>query len=244
MSPSPTCLVPRDLQVLHLEGRAAARAVAQAQARAGAGGGRGGVGERATSTGDVHSHTPGRIDSPACQRKERGTVAFRDLRAAKGRMPGHFGDYLGRASRPGRCARSWPAYELANERAAGAALACSCSSCGPGKDDACASRRAPTWRTSASARPCCCASPADLCAELLFEYGRSPPLCVPDNICERLDCLEQGRRCASSRASPSRRAASSDGLAPRGGGEPGQPLGGAARLRVRQQSSSTSWVMR
>jgi hypothetical protein len=40
-----------------------------------------------------------------------------------------------------------------------------------------------------------CASVDELCTELLFEYGRSPPLCVPQDICERMDCLEQGRRC-------------------------------------------------
>lgn len=40
-----------------------------------------------------------------------------------------------------------------------------------------------------------CAGEREFCAELLFEYGRSPPLCVTTNICERFECLEPGRRC-------------------------------------------------
>jgi hypothetical protein len=33
------------------------------------------------------------------------------------------------------------------------------------------------------------------CGELLFEYGRSPPLCMPIDICDRMECLRQGRVC-------------------------------------------------
>ncbi|RKG62292.1 hypothetical protein D7X30_02975 [Corallococcus sp. AB011P] len=41
-----------------------------------------------------------------------------------------------------------------------------------------------------------CADPYRLCAELFLEFGRSPPLCVVDNICDRLECAKEGRRCA------------------------------------------------
>lgn len=45
----------------------------------------------------------------------------------------------------------------------------------------------------------CIADPqAYFCAELFFEFGRSPPLCVdPDTICEMLECQAEGRRCAT-----------------------------------------------
>ncbi|MFP2926213.1 hypothetical protein ACLESO_13545 [Pyxidicoccus sp. 3LG] len=41
-----------------------------------------------------------------------------------------------------------------------------------------------------------CTNPLDLCAELFFDFGRSPAICVPDSICERLDCAKEGRTCA------------------------------------------------
>jgi hypothetical protein len=40
-----------------------------------------------------------------------------------------------------------------------------------------------------------CADPKAFCGELLFEYGRSPPLCMHTDICERMDCLRPGRTC-------------------------------------------------
>ena len=33
-----------------------------------------------------------------------------------------------------------------------------------------------------------CADPALRCSQLFFDYGRSPPLCVESNICDRLTC--------------------------------------------------------
>lgn len=39
---------------------------------------------------------------------------------------------------------------------------------------------------------------AYFCAELFFEFGRSPALCVdPDTICEMLECQAAGRRCVT-----------------------------------------------
>jgi len=68
-------------------------------------------------------------------------------------------------------------------------------SCGPGKDDAMRLKEGSNLDDIRECPALLCANVDELCTELLFEYGRSPPLCVPQNICERLDCLEQGRRC-------------------------------------------------
>ncbi len=39
---------------------------------------------------------------------------------------------------------------------------------------------------------------AFFCAELFFEFGRSPALCVdPDTICQMLECQAEGRECAT-----------------------------------------------
>ncbi len=41
-----------------------------------------------------------------------------------------------------------------------------------------------------------CANPYQFCTELFLEFGRSPPICVFDDICERLECVKAGRTCA------------------------------------------------
>jgi hypothetical protein len=41
-----------------------------------------------------------------------------------------------------------------------------------------------------------CADPFKFCAELFLDFGRSPPICVSDDICDRLDCANSSRRCA------------------------------------------------
>jgi hypothetical protein len=76
----------------------------------------------------------------------------------------------------------------------GAALA-AVLSCGPGKDDAMRLKEGSNLDDIVECPALLCAGATDLCTELLFEYGRTPPLCVPQDICERMDCLEQGRRC-------------------------------------------------
>ncbi len=39
---------------------------------------------------------------------------------------------------------------------------------------------------------------AYFCAELFFEFGRSPALCVdPETICDQLECEQEGRSCAT-----------------------------------------------
>jgi len=41
----------------------------------------------------------------------------------------------------------------------------------------------------------CSVRDAQFCVELLFDYGRSPPLCVPRDVCDRLRCAKQGYEC-------------------------------------------------
>ncbi|MCP3102269.1 hypothetical protein LZ198_25700 [Myxococcus sp. K15C18031901] len=41
-----------------------------------------------------------------------------------------------------------------------------------------------------------CTGAYEFCAELFFDFGRSPPLCITDDICERLECANSNRRCA------------------------------------------------
>jgi hypothetical protein len=40
-----------------------------------------------------------------------------------------------------------------------------------------------------------CADASAFCGEVLFEYGRSPPLCLHIDICDRMECLEPNRTC-------------------------------------------------
>ena len=40
-----------------------------------------------------------------------------------------------------------------------------------------------------------CYEELPFCVEVLFEYGRSPPLCVSTDICSRLECSEPGYEC-------------------------------------------------
>ena len=41
-----------------------------------------------------------------------------------------------------------------------------------------------------------CAYANQICMELFFEYGRSPPVCVGLDVCERLECNKEGQQCA------------------------------------------------
>jgi hypothetical protein len=68
-------------------------------------------------------------------------------------------------------------------------------SCGPGKDEAVKLKEGSNLDDIRTCPALLCAGEREFCAELLFEYGRSPPLCVTQEICERLECLEAGRRC-------------------------------------------------
>ncbi|WXH30697.1 hypothetical protein WA016_04669 [Myxococcus stipitatus] len=36
----------------------------------------------------------------------------------------------------------------------------------------------------------------EFCAEVFLEFGRSPPICVSEDVCERLECANSSRRCA------------------------------------------------
>ncbi len=41
-----------------------------------------------------------------------------------------------------------------------------------------------------------CPYEGQVCMEVFFEYGRSPPVCVSLDVCNRLECLKEGQRCA------------------------------------------------
>ncbi|NTX03314.1 hypothetical protein HUA74_10005 [Myxococcus sp. CA051A] len=36
----------------------------------------------------------------------------------------------------------------------------------------------------------------EFCAEVFLEFGRSPPICITEDVCERLECANTNRRCA------------------------------------------------
>lgn len=76
----------------------------------------------------------------------------------------------------------------------GAALAVVLS-CGPSRDEAVRLKEGANLDDIIECPALLCAAPNQFCTELLFEYGRSPPVCVTDDICSRFDCVEEGRRC-------------------------------------------------
>ena len=100
------------------------------------------------------------------------------------------------ACKQARPAPEWPDMNGIMKGLLGAALA-AVLSCGPGKDDAMRLKEGANLDDISECPTLLCTDvTAPFCTELLFEYGRSPPLCVdPDDICERLDCVEAGRRC-------------------------------------------------
>ncbi|QDE92992.1 hypothetical protein BHS06_30660 [Myxococcus xanthus] len=75
-------------------------------------------------------------------------------------------------------------------------LAVCASSCGVSEDEAVL----PKEGESLSDAPYCgsfgCVNPYQFCAEIFLEFGRSPPICVFDDICERLECANSNRTCA------------------------------------------------
>ncbi|WP_224361376.1 hypothetical protein [Hyalangium versicolor] len=68
-------------------------------------------------------------------------------------------------------------------------------SCGPGKDDAVRVKEGETLEGIDECPGLLCAGEQYFCTELLFEYGRSPPLCVTSDICNKLECLDSGKKC-------------------------------------------------
>jgi hypothetical protein len=69
-------------------------------------------------------------------------------------------------------------------------------SCGPSKDEAVRLKEGQNLDDIGECPTLLCPGLEEVCTELLFEYGRSPPLCVdPRDICERMECLEAGREC-------------------------------------------------
>ncbi|HEX8704087.1 MAG TPA: hypothetical protein VF815_34965 [Myxococcaceae bacterium] len=77
----------------------------------------------------------------------------------------------------------------------GAALAAMLS-CGPSDDEAMKLKEGENLNDISECPFLFCDALDEFCGELLFDYGRSPPLCMKIDICERLECLESGRTCA------------------------------------------------
>ena len=84
----------------------------------------------------------------------------------------------------------------------GAALAAALLSCGPSDAEAMKLKEGQDLNDTSECPFLQCSALDRFCGELLFDYGRSPPLCLPINICERLDCLESGRTCTLFEGAP------------------------------------------
>lgn len=76
----------------------------------------------------------------------------------------------------------------------GAALVLALS-CGPTKDDSVRVKEGESLDDVGECPGLLCVEPNQFCAELYFEYGWSPPLCVDDHICDRLDCVGPNKKC-------------------------------------------------
>ncbi len=68
-------------------------------------------------------------------------------------------------------------------------------SCGPSEAEAMKLKEGSNLEDVYQCPGIACFNEDEFCAEVLLEYGRSPPLCVTLDICERMECLESGRRC-------------------------------------------------
>lgn len=87
-------------------------------------------------------------------------------------------------------------------------------SCGPGRDESVKIKEGQNLDDIAECPGLLCPGeyfdpPTEFCGEMHFDYGWSPPLCLPNgngrnesgqiipNICNRLDCVGQGKKCAA-----------------------------------------------
>lgn len=77
----------------------------------------------------------------------------------------------------------------------GAALTAVVLSCGPSDDEAMRLKEGANLDDVEECPALLCLGQQEFCAELLFDYGQSPPVCVETDICERMECLKQGREC-------------------------------------------------
>lgn len=83
----------------------------------------------------------------------------------------------------------------------GAALLVGLSACGVTQDEAVRLQEGATLGIAerGGLRYCSslgCAYPDEACLQVFFEYGRSPALCLTLDVCQRLECEQQGQRCA------------------------------------------------
>ncbi|WP_163995116.1 hypothetical protein [Pyxidicoccus caerfyrddinensis] len=76
------------------------------------------------------------------------------------------------------------------------ALAVFSSACGVSDDEVVKLKEGESFADAPYCGSFGCEDPYQLCAEVFLEFGRSPAICVSDNICERLECANPNRRCA------------------------------------------------
>jgi hypothetical protein len=73
------------------------------------------------------------------------------------------------------------------------------AACGVSEDEAVRLKEGAELRTPNRELEYCtsfgCRYEDEYCLEVFFEYGRSPALCLPLNVCDRLECLEAGGEC-------------------------------------------------
>ncbi|MBJ6759982.1 hypothetical protein JGU66_04350 [Myxococcaceae bacterium JPH2] len=77
-----------------------------------------------------------------------------------------------------------------------ASLALLGTACGVSEDEVVILKEGESLRDAPYCGSLGCEDPYKFCAELFFDFGRSPPICVGDDICARLQCANDGRRCA------------------------------------------------
>jgi hypothetical protein len=68
-------------------------------------------------------------------------------------------------------------------------------SCGPSKEDSVRLKEGANLDDIVECPGLLCAGETEFCAEILYEYGESPPVCVTDSICDRFECVGKNKRC-------------------------------------------------
>lgn len=76
------------------------------------------------------------------------------------------------------------------------ALAVLGSACGVDEDEVVKLKEGESFADAPYCGSFGCEDPFQFCAEIFLEFGRSPPICVSDDICARLDCANPQRQCA------------------------------------------------
>lgn len=76
------------------------------------------------------------------------------------------------------------------------ALAALGSACGVDEDEVVKLKEGESFADAPYCGSFGCEDPFQFCAEVFLEFGRSPAICVSDDICARLECANPQRQCA------------------------------------------------